>query len=404
MGFLCPITLTPKLLIQKIWLLKIGWDTNIPEDLGKEFYSWIDDLSLLSSVRIQSALDINENESLSLHTFCDASKQAYGCMIYLRKETIENVSVYFLLAKSRVSPLRKMTINRLELLSCCTGVRLAALALQTLKLDNVPRNYWTDLSTALSWVQRDDHWAPFVANRVKEIRKLSSEFEWRHIPGNSNPADIPSRGCSIKSFVKSRWWQGPEWLMKNEEEWPTSELITNEEEIMKEKRKNIISTLANINAEKWYLIYFSSYFKIVRMISWILRFINNCRHGGRNYGKTLSVEELDISEKKLLKIVQQEAFSSEEQLKGHFTFRDEEGIIRLKTKILKRHDDENFRCPIVLPSKHELVERMIQDYHLQLLHAGNLFQVLLTNIRQKVWIIKGKKTVQGVISKCVRCK
>ncbi|XP_035214816.1 uncharacterized protein LOC118188493 [Stegodyphus dumicola] len=105
------------------------------------------------------------------------------------------------------------------------------------------------------------------------------------------------------------------------------------------------------------------------MICWILRFINNCRHGGRNYGKTLSVEELDIAEKKLVKIVQQEAFSSEEPLKGRFTFRDEEGIIRLKTKILRRHDDENFRCPIVLPSKHELVERMIQDYHLQLLHA-----------------------------------
>ncbi|XP_035211859.1 uncharacterized protein LOC118185989 [Stegodyphus dumicola] len=190
--------------------------------------------------------------------------------------------------------------------------------------------------------------------------------------------------------------------MKSDEEWPTSEVITNEEEIMKEKRKNIISTLANITAEKWYLIYFSSYFKIVRMISWILRFINNCRHGGRNYGKTLSVEELNIAEKKLVKIVQQEAFSSEEQLKGHFTFRDEEGIIRLKTKILRRHDDENFRCPIVLPSKHELVERMIQDYHLQLLHAGT--QVLLTNIRQKFWIIKGRKTVQGVISKCVRCK
>ncbi|XP_035224932.1 uncharacterized protein LOC118197523 [Stegodyphus dumicola] len=138
------------------------------------------------------------------------------------------------------------------------------------------------------------------------------------------------------------------------------------------------------------------------MISWILRFINNCRHGGRNYGKTLSVEELDIAEKKLVKIVQQEAFSSEEQLKGHFTFIDEEGIIRLKTKILRRHDGENFRCPIVLPFKHELVERMIHDYHLQLLNAGT--QVLLTNIRQKIWIIRGRKTIQGVISKCVRCK
>ncbi|KFM67484.1 hypothetical protein X975_05852, partial [Stegodyphus mimosarum] len=72
MGFLCSITLTPKLLIQKTWLLKISWDANILQDLEKGFCSWIDDLSLLSCTRIPRALDINGNESLSLHTFWDA--------------------------------------------------------------------------------------------------------------------------------------------------------------------------------------------------------------------------------------------------------------------------------------------------------------------------------------------
>ncbi|GFT88986.1 integrase catalytic domain-containing protein [Trichonephila clavipes] len=75
---------------------------------------------------------------------------------------------------------------------------------------------------------------------------------------------------------------------------------------------------------------------------------------------------------------------------------------RWKTKITRRDDAENFIRPLLLPSGHLLVERLIFERHLHSSHAGT--QVVITDIRQKFWLLWGRKTVQRVISKCVMCK
>ncbi|GFY26472.1 integrase catalytic domain-containing protein [Trichonephila clavipes] len=90
------------------------------------------------------------------------------------------------------------------------------------------------------------------------------------------------------------------------------------------------------------------------------------------------------------------------RLKTLCIFTDSNGLIRLKTKITRRDDAENFISPLLLPSDHPLVERLIFERHLQSSHAGT--QVVLTNIRQNFWLLRGRKTVQRVISKCVLCK
>ncbi|GFS37275.1 integrase catalytic domain-containing protein [Nephila pilipes] len=76
--------------------------------------------------------------------------------------------------------------------------------------------------------------------------------------------------------------------------------------------------------------------------------------------------------------------------------------IRLKTKIVRRDDTEDFRCPIVLPFNHEPVHRLIFDHHLLLSHTR--VQFVLTHLRQRFWIVKGRKTIQSVLSKYILCK
>lgn len=77
----------------------------------------------------------------------------------------------------------------------------------------------------------------FVWNRIKEIRLLSKQDQWRHKPSEFNLADFPSHGCSPSHLVQSKWWVGPAWLYKPESEWPTSKQSVDEEEVRRECKK-----------------------------------------------------------------------------------------------------------------------------------------------------------------------
>ncbi|GFS55720.1 hypothetical protein NPIL_110621 [Nephila pilipes] len=93
----------------------------------------------------------------------------------------------------------------------------------------------------------------------------------------------------------------------------------------------------------------------------------------------LTDQEIDLAEKKLLKLVQDESFNEEDNLKDLLTYVDQDGLYRLKTKIVRRDDTEDFRCPNILPSNHELVHRLIFDHHLLLHHAR--VQFVLAQLR-----------------------
>ncbi|XP_071042007.1 uncharacterized protein [Parasteatoda tepidariorum] len=203
LGILCPVTLPPKIIVHHTWTLKIGWDTELPEIYRKEFETWYDDLSLLNDIKIPRCLGMSDLKTeFSIHVFCGASKLAYSTVIFLRKVQEEKVSLHFIQAKSRVAPLHKMTIPRLELLAYCIGARLSSITIKAMDLKEVPIIYWTDSSTALCWINREENWGVFINNRVKEIRSLTEKNSLRHLPGEQNPADLSSRGCSAKVFLK----------------------------------------------------------------------------------------------------------------------------------------------------------------------------------------------------------
>ncbi|GFU87963.1 uncharacterized protein TNCV_1335321 [Trichonephila clavipes] len=137
--------------------------------------------------------------NLSIHTFVDASKTAYAACIFLRSESnTGSVTVQLLQARSRITPMKTITIPRLELMAATIGARLFSSVKHALKISNIKIYFWTDSSTVLTWIIRREQWSVFVANRISEIRKLTTSEDWFHISTDQNPADILSRGCGPK--------------------------------------------------------------------------------------------------------------------------------------------------------------------------------------------------------------
>ncbi|GFU36687.1 uncharacterized protein K02A2.6 [Nephila pilipes] len=262
--------------------------------------------------------------------------------------------------------------------------------------------FWTDSSTVLTWITRREQWSVFVANRISETRKLTTSEDWLHISTDQNPADILSRGCGPKQLQKCKWWQGPAWLQNPKEQWPKSAVNIDEKEVEIEKRKSVISA-NNTELESISLQLarrFSRFSKMVRVMTWVLRFQPKSKDF-RQYTE-LTNEELLNAQKIIFRVVQKECYSNEEtrkNLRGLQVFEDEEGILRLKSRLINEEESKYFISPIILPSKHLAIRRFIAQEHVSNKHAGTL--TLLTILRERFWIVKGKRTIRSVIKECL---
>ncbi|UYV60243.1 hypothetical protein LAZ67_1000533, partial [Cordylochernes scorpioides] len=222
-GFTCPFTIIPKMLLQESYGVKAGWDTDLSEDISRRFNAWLSQLTEVDKLKIpRCAVQTQDRRTWTLHIFMDSSNAAFVACVYLRNGFPGSVQVQLPMARSRVAPMKNTTIPRLELVACEIGSRLAVHIKSMMEFEDIPITLWTDSTTALAWIKRDMNWSVFVAGRVKKIRQNSSITDWRHVPGKENPADIPSRGASISQLITTRWCEGPVWLKKEEQFWTQS--------------------------------------------------------------------------------------------------------------------------------------------------------------------------------------
>ncbi|GFY34118.1 integrase catalytic domain-containing protein [Trichonephila clavipes] len=247
LGILSPTTLLPKVLLQEAWILKLKWDDPLPENIQKIFRKWRDEIVYLEKVNIPRYVEINENSEL--HLFVDACKSSYGACVYIRTVTPLGVKIRLIRAKSRVAPLKTMTIPRLELMACCIGARLVHSVYAALDVPDLTIIVWSDSMVALWWLKNHGDWSVFVANRVNEINSLVPSQFWRHVPGELNPADLLSRGISPRLFSDSLSWEGPSWLLEPPSNWPIDRLACETSEVEREKRKVRLCYLVAVEGE-----------------------------------------------------------------------------------------------------------------------------------------------------------
>lgn len=430
LGFLSPITIQIKSYIQKLWILGIGWDQTPPDEVISTWTTYKDQLPQLTQLRIPRQLTCFESKSSELHGFCDSSEIAYGAVIYLRVTDKDGaVHVYLVCSKARVAPLKRTSLPRLEL---CAAVLLSDLYkfvcdtyLARIKIDAV--YLWSDSTVVLSWLRsHSSRWTTFVANRVSQIQELTSTECWRHVSSGDNPADICSRGQLPSEILHNTlWWAGPCWLSQDRDSWPSSSesIHPDDEVILKiEERKSVVLLIgqadgASVNSEpsiiEQLLTRFSSLSKLINVLTYIYRFINNSRNPTHaNRREFLNNVERHHALMEVVKHVQHRAFSEEisnlklkKALSKPFRklnpFLDDQGVLRVGGRISRSGLEYNQKHPAFLPSDNPLTLLIIDFIHRNHLHPGiNTTHFLLL---QQFWIIAAKRTIRRHLSKCIQC-
>ncbi|GBM58305.1 hypothetical protein AVEN_264917-1 [Araneus ventricosus] len=149
-GLTCPATLTPKLMLQECWKLKLSWGTDLPSSMARKFVKWKEQLKFLNDISIPRCLDKNEGDrNITFHVFCDASEKTYAACIFLRREGDDSTDCQLIQARVRVDPLKSISMFRLELLACNIGARMCQSVKDSLGMEEVATRYWSDSSNAL---------------------------------------------------------------------------------------------------------------------------------------------------------------------------------------------------------------------------------------------------------------
>lgn len=417
LGFLTPITLLAKYFMQLLWSAGLQWDDPIPPDIQARWHQFKTQLHSISQIHIPRYVFQKTALNIQLHGFCDASERGYAAVAYFRLAFPDNpVKIHIITAKSKVSPLKRISLPRLEL---CAALLLAKLVAEIIKtytnyINSQEIYAWSDSTVALSWIKASPHrWKTFVCNRVTQIQENLPPIHWRHVDSANNPADCGSRGILPSELINHPlWWAGPPWLSESPDQWPTQPNTSNAQALQEERFVSLATTelLSNIIFDDL-LKRVSSFRNMLRITAYINRFIHNCRSQSRR-SDPLTRDEIHSALYQFVKHVQRGTFQNVfEKIGTHSPlpkalrklnlFVDHDGILRVGGRLSLAKLNFEQKHPALLPHKHWFTYRLIEYTHIKYLHAG--VQTLQNILAQQFWILCPKRAIRHVISKCINC-
>ena len=296
LGLITSITTPLKVFLQKLFKQHLDWDEDLPDHLKIEWrrlVSYLENAKEIHVPRYYHGQLHEKSDKIDLFGFCDSSEEAYAASVYARVTQGSDSRVSLVTSKSRVAPLDKQTVPRLELLSCFILSHLMNSVMDTLSplVELKVVRCWTDSIAVLYWIQGlSKEWKLFIENRVQEVRRRVYHSLWSHCPGKENPADLPTRWSDPTQLTtNSHWWNGPEWLKKDEEYWPNPLLAQDVPQTCLEEMKSVGNKVKQENSTVVAQVAlegdikpaipfenFSSYQRLLRVSAYVLRFIENC--------------------------------------------------------------------------------------------------------------------------------
>lgn len=415
LGLVAPTIVKAKIFLQELWLQKLDWDDELPAILQHQWKEFREDLVNLKQVKVNRWIP-NDHTRIQLHGFCDASELAYAAVIYARYvDSSRIVHTNIITAKTKVAPLKQISIPRLEL---CGAVLLCKLMKKARKAFNhltIEEYLWSDSMIVLSWLSSPPRrWQTFVANRTSEIIQSFPPDIWRHVKSQENPADLASRGISAIDLVDNEfWWYGPKFLKEENSDWLSTEVT--EVECPEERRPQITALNNQQNEQKLELVSkYSCLNRLIRITAWCLRFLHNSRYPEERRKGFLTTSELTKSFNIHIKEAQQDTFHEEIKLLKTYKniskkskllklhpFLDKNGLLRVGGRLQKSNLTYESKHQIILSSSHQLTILLVRTKHIQYLHANS---TLLSSILfQSYWIVGHRNLIKSTIHKCVIC-
>lgn len=435
LGIVSPVILVAKLIMQKLWASKTGWDQPIPKEILTSWKVFVAGLKDLDLVRIDRWVGI-EDQPTELQVFSDASEDAYATAIYVLGANGPRL----LVSKTRIAPQPKKStsIPRLELLSNLLAARLTSYVTESTKGRAITARAWTDSTVAMHWIKGESgRWKQFVHNRVVKIREVFSPDRINHCPGLENPADLASRGTSTTYLATSQfWWQGPHWLSKPTSEWPEFDQPEGEdtpEEVWQEAITPHTTINLMIGEEMDLFKRYDRMDKLCRIVAWIKRFKNNCLKiklpksertpipfckivGKRTTIYALTVGETIEARLTCIRMAQANAYPKEymalltrkevERTSDLYVLRpiwdNKHQLIRVTGRVANAYKVTGKQPPILLPAKHTLTTLLIRSLHLDLLHSG--VSTMMVKFRRTYFTTSLRSTLKKVVNECVQCR
>lgn len=429
LGLLSPTIISAKLLMQDIWRQNLDWDCILPTELETQWAHFINNLQCLRGMELPRYYFADIPIQLYLLGYCDSSSRAYGACIYLRAIYPNRIPTCTLvMAKTKVAPIRPVSIPRLELCSALLLARIVGKLDGIFSKFKIEKTYlFSDSTIVLHWLKSPyKRYNVYVSNRLMEILENTSVENWYYINTKENPADLLTRGISPEDLVRSSlWWQGPNWVCKAFKEWPISKPHNLEEpdcrlEIIQPTMQTIHVATVGISLLEYFNTV-SSFTRLNRIIAYVFRFRDNLKSKTKT-GNPLSVTELNNAHDFIIRTVQQHYFPREfkelsstnpnKNSNEFYTFKSspmrkldpflsDKLIIRVGGRISHANTSFDHAHPIILPSKSHVTTLIIEQYHKRLFHEG--IQTTLSAVRFKYWPIRGRTEVRKVVHQCVRC-
>ena len=434
LGILSPFTMQTKILIQDIWRSGISWDSKIRDEEFEKWVRWLKNLKQIKNCKVPRCFMTPEADPLltQLHIFCDASLQAFAAVAYLRVVQQDGtIRLSLVMAKTRVAPVKPMTVPRLELQAALLAVRMAKVIEAEMDIVVVERTFWSDSTTVLQWIRSDPRKKQmFVANRLGEIIESSRISEWRWVPSKMNPADDATRSSNEVLKGTDRWCIGPDFLKQPRETWPKQKALDKENvhQINElEKRKECVSVVCIREIQVPICVRLCGWEGLIRWIERIKRktekWVKRARckveekeqkgkkvkEGGKEGTEVFNAakfwyREIQYAcfEKEVRALKKGESIPKGSKIIGLNLYLDREGLLRARgrTRRFKGYKFEN--QPIVLDACHFATQLLIAQYHRKFYHANN--ETIVNELRQKFYIVGLRTRLRWFAKKCIICR